>query len=256
MMRQPPNLHEKKYEKNRVIEGILVEHTCNNAIILENHRWFELLIKHLKNKNVERIKYWCLDHDLLLVNDTLISVAQGASIVASLAERFRVSGAKKIIRIATTGALQENINIGSIIVPSSCIRDEGTSYHYIPENVPCIADINFLNTICNYLKNRNFKYTSGLTWTTDGRWKETSEKINLYKSLNCLSIDMETSGLYSFGMSRNLPVVSLNIVTDKPHEDNSEYKGVVQKDLWDKKITPLFLELITKILYGLKNEEI
>lgn len=255
-MSHPLNLPKKKYEKDRVIEGILVEHTCNSAIILENHRWFELLKKHLKNKNIKIIKYWCLDHELLLVADTLISIAQGASIVASLAERFRVSGAKKIIRIATTGALQENIDIGSIIVPSSCIREEGTSYHYIPENVPCIADTRFLNIICDHLKKNNFNYLSGLTWTTDGRWKETSEKINKYKSLNCLSIDMETSGLYSFGMSRNLPVISLNIVTDKPHKDNSEYKGVVQKDLWDKKITPLFLELITKILDGLKNEEI
>lgn len=255
-MNQTKILPKGRYKKDRTIEGILVEHTCTNAIILENHRWFELLEKHLKGRKVERIKYWYLDHELLLVDDTLISIAQGASIVASLAERFRVSGAKKIIRIATTGSLQKDIDVGSIIVPSSCIRDDGTSYHYLPENVPCISDINLLNTICNYLKINNFKYLSGLTWTTDGRWKETVEKIEKYKSLNCLSVDMETAGLYSFGMDRKIPVISLNIVTDKPHEDSSEYKGFVQKDLWDNKITPLFLELMTKILDGLKNEKI
>lgn len=242
--------------ESKVVEGILIEHFCDNAIILENHRWFELLYETLKNQNVKRIKYWYLDHELLLINNTLVSVAQGASIVASLAERFRVSGAKKILRIATTGSLQDSINVGSIVVPSSCIRDEGTSSHYLPKNVPCIADTDFLNNICVFLKNNNFNYISGLTWTTDGRWKETSEKINSYKLLNCLSVDMETAGLYSFGMSRNLPVVSLNIVTDTPHKESSEYKGEVKKDLWDNKITPLFLDLINRILIGFKDEKI
>ena len=236
------------------LEGILVNHKCKNAIILENHRWFELIHKKY-GKKCQRIKYDSLDHELLLINDTLISIGQGASIVAALAERFRVSGAKKIVRIATTGSLQENVKIGTVVIPFACIRDEGTSYHYLPKEVPCVASIDLVNSLNILLTKNKISTKIGISWTTDGRWKETTEKINSYKKLQCLSVDMETAGLYSVGMDRNILVASLNIVTDAPHKDNLEYKGSLTTNVWDN-TTILFTKIFDIVLEGFENEKI
>jgi hypothetical protein len=88
-------------------------------------------------------------------------------------------------------------------------------------------------------------------WTTDGRWKETDLKINKFKGLGCLAVDMETAALYAFGMDRKIPVLSLNIVMDRPYEDcgtSSDHRGVSNKRVWCDTVMPLFLRLFRTVI--------
>ncbi len=233
------------------LEGIIVNHRCNAAVILENHRWFEEISRKLLRLEPQRINYWSFDHDLFLISNVLVSVAQGASVVAALAERFRISGAKKIVRIATTGSLQSELVVGDIVIPYSCIRDEGTSPHYLPPGVPAVASVDFADFCAARLEHRSFRVKRGMVWPTDGRWKETDQKIAEFKRLGCLAVDMETAALFAFGMDRNIPVISFNIVKDSPHEDcgkSFDFRGVAVRQVWFETIMPLFLRLFETVL--------
>lgn len=44
-------------------------------------------------------------------------------------------GAENILVFGTCGVLDSSIKETSIIIPTSAIRDEGTSYHYAPQTV-------------------------------------------------------------------------------------------------------------------------
>jgi uridine phosphorylase len=70
-------------------------------------------------------------------------------------------GFTKFVACGGAGVLQKDIQVGEIIIPSSAIRDEGTSYHYIkpsreieiqPGNVACLA---------RELKEQNVEYIIG-----------------------------------------------------------------------------------------------
>lgn len=103
-------------------------------------------------------------------------------------------GAKKIISAGSCGALirfPEN----TFLVPHKALRDEGTSYHYMP---PC----RFVETeplarmaIKKALLGKGFHYREVITWSTDGFFRETKEKVEYRRQEGCEVVEMECSAL-------------------------------------------------------------
>lgn len=62
----------------------------------------------------------------------------GASACVSGLEEIIALGAKKIILFGSCGILNDSVK-DKIIIPTSAVRDEGTSYHYIPANQEFIS---------------------------------------------------------------------------------------------------------------------
>lgn len=56
----------------------------------------------------------------------------GASGCVAILEDIIAMGAENILVFGTCGVLDSSIKETSIIIPTSAIRDEGTSYHYAP----------------------------------------------------------------------------------------------------------------------------
>lgn len=62
----------------------------------------------------------------------LFNAPVGASACVAILEDLIAFGMKKLVLFGTCGVLDEDIKETSIIVPHTAIRDEGTSYHYLP----------------------------------------------------------------------------------------------------------------------------
>src|SRR5579872_1780749 len=57
-------------------------------------------------------------------------------------------GAKRFIRVGTAGSLQPSwIKVGDMINVQASVRDEDTTLHYFPNEVPAIASLEFLSAI-------------------------------------------------------------------------------------------------------------
>ena len=52
--------------------------------------------------------------------------------VVGLLEELKARGFKNFIVLGSCGVLDQSIQADKIILPSSALRDEGTSYHYAP----------------------------------------------------------------------------------------------------------------------------
>ncbi|RSN73298.1 phosphorylase family protein [Candidatus Methanodesulfokora washburnensis] len=59
----------------------------------------------------------------------------GAPAAAAILEEAIACGAKMIIEVGLAGGLQEFLKPADIIVVMEAVRDEGTSYHYLPPGV-------------------------------------------------------------------------------------------------------------------------
>src|SRR5712692_9533254 len=70
------------------------------------------------------------DHDGRRV--ALMHPGVGVPLAAIRLEKAIVLGCKKFIACGGAGVLDGAIAVGHVIVPTSAIRDEGTSYHYLP----------------------------------------------------------------------------------------------------------------------------
>lgn len=62
----------------------------------------------------------------------LFNAGLGGPGAAKNLEKVIALGCRKFIACGGAGVLDHNIHLGHLVVPTSAVRDEGTSYHYVP----------------------------------------------------------------------------------------------------------------------------
>ncbi len=133
----------------------------------------------------------------------------GAPMAAGLIEGVIAHGARVIIACGGAGVLDPAIPLGEIIVPTAAIRDEGTSYHYLPPSREVAADPRGLEILREVLECQDSPYRFGKTWTTDAVFRETRGKIQARRAEGALVVEMETAALFAIGAFRNVLVAQL-----------------------------------------------
>ena len=84
------------------------------------------------------VPVYVMDH-----KGTRITVANpgaGAPLAAGVMEELIALGCRKFIACGAAGRLVGGIPAGAIVAADSAVRDEGTSYHYLPPNREIAAD--------------------------------------------------------------------------------------------------------------------
>jgi len=97
----------------------------------------------------------------------IFHAGSGAPLSAGLLEGAIAHGARVIIACGGAGVLDPAIPLGQIIVPTAAIRDEGTSYHYLPPGREVAANPLGLEILREVLESQGDPYLFGKTWTTD-----------------------------------------------------------------------------------------
>lgn len=103
-------------------------------------------------------------------------------------------GVKKVISAGSCGVLQD-IPENHFIIPTKALRDEGCSYHYLPPSRFVDLDMPMTDHIRCVLSEKAIPFSEGITWTTDGLFRETHEMVAYRKSEGCTVVDMECASL-------------------------------------------------------------
>lgn len=103
-------------------------------------------------------------------------------------------GVSEIISAGSCGAL-EQFPESTFLVPKLALRDEGTSYHYAPPSRFMSIDEKARSAIEETILEHGMKYQEVITWSTDGFFRETKEKVAYRKSEGCSVVEMECSAL-------------------------------------------------------------
>ena len=130
-----------------------------------------------------------------VVDGTEICIAPGlvgAPSAAMIAEYLFSHGVDTLIVCGSCGAL-EPIPAGDVIIPIKALRDEGTSYKYLPPARFIELDEGPRNALKQALDVRKVGYIETATWTTDAFCRETAEMVEHRRSEGCAVVDMECS---------------------------------------------------------------
>lgn len=168
--------------------------------------------------------------------------------VEQLAELYQ---SKTVIRVGTCGSLRNDWDVGQCILHTDAVREEGTSRCYLPLEFPASADFFLLKSI--YERNPDF-FVTGTTWTTDGRYAESDEKLDFYYKNGISSVEMETSALYCVARLRNIRALSLSVVSDHPRADDGPMKGKINADLYNEKVLPSLRKTMEIVLQALAQQ--
>ncbi len=128
----------------------------------------------------------------------------GAPLAVALLEEMIARGCQKFIACGGCGVLDQEIVVGHILVPVSAIRDEGTSYHYMPLSREVQADPYALQAIESVLSRHGIDYLKTKTWTTDAIYRETPRKAATYLAEGCLAVEMESAAFFAAAQFRKV----------------------------------------------------
>lgn len=119
----------------------------------------------------------------------------GAPLAALHLEVLIAGGVRAVVACGGAGAVRPGLVLGHVVVPTGAIRDEGTSFHYLPPARQVDTDPVVAAHLVRVLQHHGIPYTSGLTWTTDAPYRETPDRIRRRREEGCVTVEMETAAL-------------------------------------------------------------
>lgn len=149
-------------------------------------------------------------------NKVLIALSPlGGPASANLMEELIYVGIKYFIGVGSCGAIVNlDIDLDQYFVPIKAIRDEGTSYHYVPATRFIETDKLLCKHITDTLKENHEKHICGTVWSTDAIYRETPSRIQARVADGALGVEMETASLCAVAQAKGVHFASLLYYSD------------------------------------------
>lgn len=180
------------------------------------------IARHVRTRRgARRSPHWACYHTELWVWEEggrafgVVGSAVGASFAVLVAEQLFVSGCELLVSIASAGQIVEAGPPPYHILIDRALRDEGTSYHYLPPSAYAAADPALAGLATRAFAAAGCAVHRGATWTTDAPFRETEGAIAARRREGLLAVEMEAAALYAFAEARARPVLCLAHVTNQ-----------------------------------------
>jgi purine-nucleoside phosphorylase len=187
------------------------------------------IVRYLKRNGAQLSSCWACYHSDMYTSKYhdlefgIIGCAVGASYAVLLAEQLFVSGCELLISVTSAGKLNELISKDYVLIDET-IRDEGTSYHYLPSDGKAQLDRNLLQKLKGLFDNPKVSVQHGRSWTTDAPYRETATAIHDAKNKGADCVEMEASALYAFGKVKSNAVVCFAHLTNSMAQQNGDFE--------------------------------
>lgn len=128
----------------------------------------------------------------------------GAPLAAGFLDELIALGCRSFIACGGCGVLDGDIGLGHVVVPATAVRDEGTSYHYLPPSREVAASETAVQAIEQALQTHHVPYVVGKTWTTDAVYRETPTRIARRRAEGCHVVEMEAAAFFAVAQFRGV----------------------------------------------------
>lgn len=172
---------------------------------------------------------YLLRYSDVLLGATLAPV--GAAWCAGTMEELGALGARGFVHFGSCGVLQKDIADGEVILPTSALRDEGTSYHYLPPSDEVALEERW--TALTEQKARELSIASirGKVWTTDAFYRETPLKVKRRKEAGCIAVEMECAALAAVSQFRGYAFAPFFYAADNLDAPAWDSRGLSQQGM-------------------------
>jgi uridine phosphorylase len=145
----------------------------------------------------------------------IVGNAVGGAYSVLVAEQMFASGCQLLMHISSAGQIADLGPPPYHILIDRALRDEGTSYHYLPASAYAEADPLLVEAAARAITATGQAFHVGATWTTDAPFRETAETIAERRQAGILAVEMEAASLYAFATARSSPVICIAHVSNR-----------------------------------------
>jgi uridine phosphorylase len=192
------------------------------------------VVRHLKRTDAGRThEGWACYHTELLAFDLdsvgrvgIVGCAVGAPFAVLVAEQLFASGCRLLISVTSAGQITPIGPTPYFVLIDRALRDEGTSYHYLPgstfaeaPDAPLFARVEQAGRALP-----DIALHRGATWTTDAPYRETESAIARARQLGALAVEMEAAALYAFSATSGHSIVCFAHVTNSMAQTEGDFE--------------------------------
>ena len=163
-------------------------------------------------------------------NFGLIARTIGGPYAVLVAEQLAASGARVILGLTSAGRVSPGLRIPSLVLPAKALRDEGTSYHYLPAAETVDGDAGLTAVLQEELSGLGLPVVTGTVWSTDAPYRETSEQLERHARNGILAVEMQAASLFAFAAARQVRCgVVAHVTNGVDHSSTDQFdKGTHQ----------------------------
>lgn len=180
------------------------------------------IVRHLRaSGRLRRHPHWACYHTDLYEFELggrsfgIIGCAVGASFAVLVAEELFASGCELLISVTSSGQIVPKGDPPYFILIDRALRDEGTSYHYLPPSDYSSLSLTIKRRLAGTFEGGGIPVHAGSTWTTDAPFRETEAAIEAARDAGILAVEMEAAALYAFAEAREKTIACFAHVTNQ-----------------------------------------
>lgn len=170
---------------------------------------------------------------------TVCSTGIGGPSTAIAAEELIALGARVLVRVGTCGgAWRADLPLGSLVIPTACVRDEGTTREYVDPEFPAVADFEILNALKKSATENNAQAFAGINRSHDAYYGSQNSILRWGRYLQddryakvetpILSSEMECAALFVIASLRNARAGAVLAVNANPEPFSDRLEGKKQ----------------------------
>ncbi len=175
---------------------------------------------------------WACYHTDMLTFDLagervgIVGCAVGASYAVLVAEQMFASGCRLLLSVTSAGRIAPDLpEQAFFVLIEKALRDEGTSYHYLPADQRfAFAEAKLAALAGRALASTDLTILHGAVWTTDAPYRETEEAIAAAAEEGLLAVEMEASALYAFAQAQQVPLLCIAHVTNNMAQAEGDFE--------------------------------
>ena len=145
----------------------------------------------------------------------VVRLPAGAPTAVLVLESAFVRGVRTVLVVGSAGSLRDSLPLGSTVVVTDAVREEGTSYHYLPAGAPTCADPEISARLLHSAAACGANPVRGPTWTTDAPFRETAGAIERHQAAGVAVVEMEAAAIFAVAQVRGVRAGLLVAVSDE-----------------------------------------
>ena len=255
----PPILADKAYREASVFSArnmlrearrqkSLAEHPVPSICILDPDG--DIVRNQVARRRATRSATWACYHSEMYefthagLSFGIVGCAVGASYAVLIAEEMFACGCELLISITSAGQIVATGPTPCFVLIERALRDEGTSYHYLPPSEFSTLDARLHTLATAACKDVPYRVHSGASWTTDAPFRETASAIERRRKQGILAVEMEAAALYAFAEACNKAVICFAHVTNQMAQIDGDFEKGADEGSADA------LDLIARVAHG------
>ncbi len=157
---------------------------------------------------------------------SVTSTGIGGPSTAIAVEELCAIGAETLIRVGTSGAMQNYLRNGDLVIAQAAVRDEGTSAQYVPLSYPAVAHLDTVLALQSAAREAGVRAYTGIVRSGDALYVDLAPGTiplhahqpthvgRVWSEARVLCADMEAATLFVVGTIRGLRTGTILLVVN------------------------------------------